>query len=156
MRDIIASMIVWLSGHSWLNLTFPCSIASSPSLLSPSRCLLFIPLSHSLVHTQAITFRFSLFVSPTLPFPIRLCPSPFPLEREAVKPIRLIPRGASLSIPYQYSMPLNCFLTLPGPLFYFITQFSDLAVLRTRCVTTQRGQENKNKMLFTYFHKLDK
>lgn len=76
----------------------------------PSRSLPLL----SLIHTQTITFRFSLFIPPT-------CYSSF----VAVFPLFLSnengsqthpanPKRTSLSIPYQYSMLLNCFLTLPG------------------------------------------
>jgi len=85
----------------------------------------------SLIHTQAITFRFSLFVPSTL-LPFVSVVSLFLSNENGSQTHLTNPRRTPLSSPYQYSMPLNCFLTLPGPReFYFITRFSDFAVLQT-------------------------
>lgn len=152
MRDIIASMIVWLSGHSWLNLTFSCS----PRLSSLSYSLLSVSLVSLIGSRLALILPLRLFILVPATFPFahaRLCLSPlFSRIKDGSQTHPTNPRRTPLCVPYQHSMPLNCFLTGQSRILFYNSISTSPFCKCTGGPGMQCGQgsENKISLIFLY------
>lgn len=135
-------------------LVFYCSLPPFLPLSLSHTFSLSLFLFISCLFTLAISHRFLLFVPLAFLLFVRLCLSPFLSNENGSQTHPVNPRRILLFVPYQYSMPLNCFLTRPGSReFYFITWLwprRSINVLVSR-VITQRGQRSKSKIFLILF-----